>query len=199
MPETYDVLKAERVEVTDVAGEVHDGQDSTIRAKPSGVVFHVVITVNQKTFDDPAKLARAVDAVAAPYAGYFNEDVQVEGVQAITTFQDFDDNDNQVSRLLVTIAADNPAITTQRDVPFTDAIPERFNAMVAETRAALNQLAEGAEVRHGGAPPAAAAAAVNAHSVVGAVAARGARARARHRAGLANDVRLLVQMARQQP
>ena len=142
MADGYRVLSSERVTVTLSDGTVRDGQDATIQANQSGVVFHVVVVVNEATFADPTRLAAAIDAVAAPYTGYFDQDAAVPGVEALTTFQDFDPQDNLRSVLQVTVSAtDNDAVQTTRTAPFTDAIPERFEALVAETRASLDQLA----------------------------------------------------------
>jgi hypothetical protein len=142
MPDNYTVLRSERVTVTVGADDIRDGQDSTIQATPSGVIFHVVIVVNEETFADPDRLARAVAGVASPYADYFNRDVNVPGVVGLTTYQDFDELNNNVSVLQVTVAATgNDSVQTTRTAPFTDAIPERFDALVDQTRASLDELA----------------------------------------------------------
>lgn len=142
MADTYTVLESERVSVTLPSGDVRDGQDATIQANQSGVIFHVVIVVNEETFADPARLAAAIDGVAAPYTGYFDHDVTVPGVQDLSTFQDFDAQNNLRSVLSVVVGAtNNDAVRTTRTAPFTDAIPDRFEALVAETRAALDNLA----------------------------------------------------------
>lgn len=142
MADTYDVIAAERVPVTLADGRVVDGQDSTIKVKASGVVFHVVIVVNQATFEDPARLAAAVDGVARPYAAYFDHDVTVPGVVDLSTYQDFDDANNAVTVLRVTVASSTDSfVQTTREAPFTTAIPDRFEPFVAQTRASLDALA----------------------------------------------------------
>jgi hypothetical protein len=142
MPDNYNVIRSERVSVTIAPDEIKDGQDSTIQAMPSGVIFHVVIVVNEATFADPARLERAVAAVAAPYADYFNQDVRVPGVVALSTYQDFDQLNNNVSVLEVTVASsENDDVRTTRTAPFTTAIPERFDAFVGGIRASLDELA----------------------------------------------------------
>jgi hypothetical protein len=142
MATNYDVLASERTDVTLSSGDVVDGEDATIQAKPSGVVFHVVVVVNEQTFNDPSQLAAAIDDVASPYADYFNQDVQVSGVVDLTTFQAPDANQNLRSNLSATISSrTNPLVQATRSADITTAIPDRFQTFVSQTQDSLDALA----------------------------------------------------------
>lgn len=144
MADTYQVVTGEQTPIT-IAGQTKNGYDATVQAIPSGVGFHVVFVAGDNVFSDPQLLEAAIDAIAGPYSGYVNHDVTVPGVVTLGSYQDLDNNQNSVTFWEVTVSATaNPDVTATVTLPFTDAIPDRFEARVDAIRASLDQVAPAA-------------------------------------------------------
>lgn len=136
----YEVFDSYRTVETFGGLDSQDVQRVGVRAVPSGVAFYVQFTANEKTFNDPEMLGRATAAVAGPYVEYANEAVALDEVAGLYSYDDFNASNTIETRWVVTITSSDGTLSTQRDIAFTDLIPDRLEPIVRATSASLNAL-----------------------------------------------------------
>jgi hypothetical protein len=136
----YQVVDSFRTVETFGGLDSRDVQRVIVRALPSGVSFGVQFTANEQTFNDPEMLGRATAAIANPYVGYIDEALAMPTVSGIYSYEDFNASNTVENRWVVTITSNDGTLSTQRDIAFTDIIPERLEPIVRATTATLEAL-----------------------------------------------------------
>lgn len=137
----FEVLDSYRTVETLGGLETVDVQRVVVRALPSGVAFGIHFTMDEAKLNDPDLLARATASLARPYALGVDTVVNMPGVAGVYSYSDFTPSQQIEDRWVVTITSTSGNLSTTRDLPFyTFRHPENFEPILAETRAALDQL-----------------------------------------------------------
>lgn len=138
--DAYQVVDSYRTVETYGGLDSRDVQRVIVRAIPSSVAFGFHFSALQSTFADPALLADAIDEIARPYAGYVDAVINTPGVLGLYGYEDFNASLQQENRWVVTFGHDPGGPSVQRDIAFTDVLPDRFPAIAAAALASLDAI-----------------------------------------------------------